>query len=68
MFRQAKPPIPVPASEKLPVMERNGIVVPMVVMEMTSQFLQIHGSGKAAGKSNDPKWMRPAIVHRLTIF
>ncbi len=49
-------------------MKRNRILVTMVVMKVTLQFLQAHGAGKTGRKSNHPERMSGAIINGLAIF
>jgi hypothetical protein len=46
-LRDAKSPIPAPASELLPVVVRNRIVISVIVMEVAPEFFQTYNSLEA---------------------
>src|SRR5208283_6190093 len=46
-LRQAESPVATPAPELLPIVERNRVIVTMIVMEVLAEFLETYSSGKA---------------------
>src|SRR5208337_5267460 len=67
-LRQAKSPVATPAPELLPIVERNRIIIAMIVVQVASQFLQTHCSAKALREPNHPKRMGSAVINRAAIF
>ena len=62
------PPIPFPASELLPVMERDRIFIAMIIMEVVSEFIQAYRAAKAPRQRNHTERMASSVINCAAIL
>src|ERR1700674_525222 len=67
-FWHAESPISTPASELLPVVERNRVVIAVIIVEVASEFVETYCSVKALRQPYYSEWMGGAVIHCAAVF